>query len=394
MLRQSRNIFFVSVFSTIIIGTVLLFFIRNQESKTPSGKRQITDTVISVSFVVAGDAMAHYPQITSAYNTSKGDYDFYPVFQFIKPVINKFDFSIVNYETTAGGKPYAGYPQFSAPDTFAYVLKDAGFKFFVNANNHSVDRGLNGINKTIDIFDKYKIPHTGTFKDEESRNKSYPSIQYIKGLKIAILNYTYGTNGLFIPEPAIIDTIDTVQIKRDLKKALDSIPDVVIVCMHWGEEYKREPNQLQKDLAAFLFENGADIIVGSHPHVVQPLELMTFNYKNRIKTGLVIWSLGNFISNQRNQYTNGGILVNFTVNKNISRNSLTIAEVGYIPFWVYKAKSPEAFYILPVYKFENDTSVFKLSKTDKAAFTTFIKDTRSHLNRDTLNFKEFFPPGE
>ncbi len=391
IIGKPKNILFVSIVSTFLVGSVLLSFLSKSGNKEHSGKKQIVDSFVSVSFVVAGDAMAHYPQITSAYDASKKDYNFYPVFQYISPVIKQFDYSIVNYETTAGGKPYTGYPQFSAPDTLAYVLKDAGFKFFVNANNHSVDRGLKGINNTIDVFDKYQIPHAGTYKDEETRNNVCPSIQNIKGLKVAILNYTYGTNGLIIPEPTVIDTIDTVQIKKDLKKALDSLPDVVLVCMHWGLEYQREPNKEQKDLAKLLFENGADVIVGSHPHVIQPIEMVSFDYNNRPKTGLVIWSLGNFVSNQRKQYTNGGILVNFTIEKNLFKNTIKIKDIGYIPFWVYKASSPENYYVLPVYKFENNDSVFKLNNIDELAFNTFIKDTRAHLKRDTLNIKEYFP---
>ena len=391
MLGKSRNILFVSITSTLLTGFVMISFIKKNNHSDKEPKKEIIDSFIRISIVVAGDAMAHYPQIASAYNDTNKDYDFYPVFQYISPVIKKFDFSIVNYETTAGGKPYTGYPQFSAPDTLAYIIKDAGFKFFVNANNHSVDKGLKGITNTIDVFDKYNIPHTGTFKDEASRNEVYPSIQVINGLKIAILNYTYGTNGLFIPEPKIVNTIDTNVIKVDLKKALDSIPDAVVVCMHWGIEYQREPNQEQINLANFLFENGADVIVGSHPHVIQPLELATFNYKNKSKTGLIIWSLGNFVSNQRKQYTNGGIMVDFTLEKNKFTNTLKIKEVGYIPFWVYKTTKPEKFYILPICLFENDTTIFKLNNTDKTAFETFIKDTRSHLKRDTLNIKEYFP---
>ena len=391
MIGMRRNTIYISIVSTILLGFILISFVRNSELNAAKDKKAKVDTFIRVSFVVAGDAMAHYPQLTSAYISDSDKYDFYPVFQYISPVIKKFDFSIVNYETTAGGKPYTGYPQFSAPDTFAYVLKNAGFKFFVNANNHCVDRGINGIDHTIDVFDNYQIPHTGTFKDEKSRDSLYPSIQKIKGLKIAILNYTYGTNGIFIPEPAVIDTIDTVIIKKDLKRALDSVPDVIIVCMHWGVEYQRVPNKEQKDLAEFLFENGADIIVGSHPHVVQPIELMTFNYKDKTKTGLVIWSLGNFVSNQRKQYTNGGILADFTIEKNIFTKVVSVKDIGYIPVWVYKATGPEKFYVLPVYKFEHDTSIFELNKKDKLAFSTFIKDTRKHLMRDTSNIKEFIP---
>ncbi len=391
MIGKSRNILFVSITSTFLIGFIIFSFIRSAENRELEKKKQSVDSIIKVSFVVAGDAMAHYPQITSAYSSTTNDYNFYPVFQYIAPIIKKFDFSIVNYETTAGGKPYTGYPQFSAPDTLAYVLKDAGFKFFINANNHSCDKGLKGINNTIDIFEKYKIPHTGTFKNEESRNNTYPSIQIINGLKIAILDYTYGTNFIAIPEPSIVNMIDTVQIKKDLKTASDSLPDAILVCMHWGIEYQREPNQEQKDLANFLFENGTDVIIGSHPHVVQPIELVNFNYKNKNKTGLVIWSLGNFVSNQRQQYTNGGIMVNFTIEKNIFTKELKIDDIRYLPFWVYKSSQPEKFFLLPVCMFENDTTIFKFNNKDKLAFNTFIKDTRNHLMRDTANIKEYFP---
>lgn len=350
------------------------------------------DSIKKVNIITAGDAMAHLPQITSAYDKNSKTYDFFPVFQHLKPILNRFDLSIVNYETTCGGEPYKGYPQFSAPDTMAYGLKKAGFNFFVNANNHSVDRGKKGIIRTIDVFDRYKIPYTGTFKNKTQRDSMYPYIWEKDSIRFAILNYTYGTNGLKVPSPCIVNMIDTAQMHKDLDKAKQDSVDVIMVAIHWGSEYVREPGKFQENMADFLFEHGTDVIIGSHPHVVQPIEIKEFNYHGKKKRGLVIWSLGNLVSNQQRHYTDGGILAGFNIEKHFYNDSIAINSVTYLPFWVYRSYSPYKYRILPVYQFENDDSTYKLSEEKKKLFNRFIKETRAHLkDRDTANIKEYFP---
>lgn len=348
----------------------------------------VIDSVRTIKVISAGDAMAHLPQITSAYNAKSDSYDFHSVFAYINPLLHKYDLRIVNFETTCGGKPYTGYPQFSAPDTLAYALKDAGFNFFVSANNHSVDRGKSGIVKTIDVFEKYNIDYTGTFKDLQQRDTVYPFIWEKDSIRIAILNYTYGTNGLPVPKPTIVNLIDTIQIRKDIEIARTKQIDLVIVSMHWGAEYLREPDSYQRVMADFLLKQGVDIIIGSHPHVVQPIELKSITYKGKPKKSLLIWSLGNFVSNQQRQYTDGGIFVSFDIEKHLKKDSISIKNIKYIPFWVYRTYEPYKYYVLPVALFENNDTIFNFSKDKIALMSTFARETRVHLKRDTINITE------
>ncbi|NTW32074.1 MAG: CapA family protein [Bacteroidetes bacterium] len=378
----------VSIITFILLITFSGVPANTKHTNCDNSPLVVNDSFERITLFSAGDAMSHLPQVVSAWDTSCNCFDFTDVFKYLPSIVKKSDVSFINFETTNGGIPYSGFPRFSSPDTVAWFLKSAGFNFFVNANNHSNDKDLAGINKTLDVFDRNNIKHTGVFRDSVERKKNYPVFLKIKGFKLAILNYTYGTNSIETTPPAIVNIIDTNIMKADLKIAADSMPDAVIAIMHWGVEYQREPNYEQKDIAKFLFKNGVDVIVGSHPHVVQPIEFYNFSFENKPKTGLVIWSLGNFISNQREQYRDGGIFVKFDVAKNIYTGKIKIDNVFYIPFWVYKQAAPVKYYLLPISKFENDTTTFAMDSKDKLAFKTFINDVRFHLKRDTLNIKE------
>jgi poly-gamma-glutamate capsule biosynthesis protein CapA/YwtB (metallophosphatase superfamily) len=280
---------------------------------------------------------------------------------------------------------------FSSPDTFAYNLKQIGFNFLVNANNHSVDKGSKGLIRTLDNFDKAGISHAGVYRSLEERNSTYPYLLKIKGMKIAILNYSYGANGLPIPTGSFLNIIDTLQMASDLKAARDSTADAIVVCMHWGVEYQRLPNYEQKNISDFLFRNGADAIVGSHPHVIQPIEVRNFTYNNKPKQGIVIWSLGNFIANQRKRYADGGLMVKFDIAKNKYTGAVKIDNIYYLPFWVYKQLNPIKYRLLPITDFEKDTTVFKMNAEDQAAFKLFISDVKLHMATDTARIKMWLP---
>jgi len=357
-------------------------------SKSDNSPLVVNDSFERITVIAAGDAMSHMQQVLGAWDTSCRCYDYTDVYQYISPLIKRNDIAFVNFETTNAGTPYSGFPKFSSPDTVAWFLKNAGFNFFVNANNHSSDKGLRGINGTLDVFDRNNIRHTGVFRNSAERKKYYPYILHEKRFKLAVLNYTYGTNSLETPAPAIVNMIDTMLMKKDLADALNSMPDAVLVLMHWGVEYQREPDAEQKKLAEFLFHNGADVIIGSHPHVIQPVEFIEFSYRGKRKTGLVIWSLGNFVANQRKRYTDGGIFVRFDIGRNIYTGKIKIENAAYLPFWLYKQSAPVKYYVLPVSMFENDSNIFNMDAEDKLAIKTFINDTRAHLKRNTINIKE------
>lgn len=307
----------------------------------------------SVSLLFVGDVMQHDSQISAAFDPISKSYDYGACFQYVKPVVRSADIAFANLEVTLAGPPYKGYPQFSAPDELAKGLKDTGFDVLVTANNHCVDRGRKGLERTIDVLDTLGIPHTGTFKDAAAREVQYPLIVEKKGFRFSLLNYTYGTNGIPVTTPNIVNLIDTLQIRKDLFKAKLQQTDAVIVFMHWGAEYQDAPNRAQKELAQFCFNNGATLVVGAHPHVLQPMQW------NKEKNQLVAYSLGNFVSGQQSRYRDGGAMLWVEFEKQMSSdsvNSVRIKNASYELAWVYRNNEvPKKYFILPMKEFEQDT---------------------------------------
>jgi poly-gamma-glutamate synthesis protein (capsule biosynthesis protein) len=337
---------------------------------------QESDTT-RVSLLFAGDIMGHDEQIKGALDTLTGEYNYEPTFRFIKSFIEQADIAVANLEVTLAGPVYKGYPQFSSPDALAIAAKDAGFDVFIQANNHAIDRGKSGFLRTLAILDSLDILHTGTFADSVDRSLHYPLIAEKNNIRIALLNYTYGTNGLDIQKPCIINRIDTALIRQDIEKARYARADFIIATIHWGEEYERFENTQQRKLAAFILNQGANVIIGSHPHVVQPVELK-YNVDSLL-TGLVVYSLGNFVSNQRAQYKDGGITFNLDLIKTAS--GTRISQFSYLPSWVYREDlaNKSVFYVLPVSLYENNNGIVRLKEYDQYKIARFAEDTRMHL---------------
>lgn len=201
-----------------------------------------TDTL---SLLFAGDLMQHQGQINAA-RTATGGYDYSSYFEYVKDEIQSADFAIANLEVTLGGKPYKGYPAFSAPDEYLTAIHNAGFNVLITANNHSLDRGRKGLERTIQLIDSLKIPHAGTYLNAEERENKYPLLLEKKGFRIAILNYTYGTNGIPVTPPNIVNYTDTTIISKDIEASKTMNPDAIIACMHWGIEYQSLPDKEQK----------------------------------------------------------------------------------------------------------------------------------------------------
>jgi poly-gamma-glutamate capsule biosynthesis protein CapA/YwtB (metallophosphatase superfamily) len=363
-------------FFPFIILCVLLSQNAVSQTNDTSSAGLVNDTS-RVSLLFAGDIMGHNEQITGARDTNSDTYDYEPTFRFVKPVIEKADIAIANLEVTLAGPPFSGYPQFSSPDALALAAKDAGFDVLIQANNHALDRGAAGFKRTLKVLDSLNIPHTGTFFDSTDRRLHYPLMLEKNNIHIALLNYTYGTNGLEISPPYIINRIDTTLISRDLAKAKQGSPDYIIVTIHWGIEYERFANAQQKKLASFILSHGADVIIGSHPHVIQPVELI---YKaDSSMDKLVVYSLGNYVSNQRAQYKDGGIMFNLNLLKTSS--GTRIEKFSYIPSWVYRKDlaGKSVFYIIPVSMYEQASNMIELKEFDQYKLSRFANDTREHL---------------
>ena len=265
-----------------------------------------TQTIDSISIYFAGDIMQHEAQLKAALRAD-GTYDYTGCFTQVTPEIEAADIAVCNFETTLGGAPYSGYPQFCSPDELAAAVRDAGFDIFLTANNHCLDRRTRGLVRTLDVLDSLGIPHLGTYRDLAERDSLYPYIIERNSMRIALLNYTYATNGIPVAAPCIVNYIDTTQIKADVIRARQLHADCIIACMHWGTEYRLEPDKSQKTLEEWLYSIGVDHIIGGHPHVVQPVRTLPHRY--HAGSSLTVWSLGNYISNMSVPHTFQGLAV-------------------------------------------------------------------------------------
>ncbi len=339
-----------------------------------------------LKLIFAGDIMGHDSQIHSALDESTGQYTYDTCFSLLKPFIDSADIAIANLEVTLAGPVYKGYPQFSSPDELADAVKRAGFDIMINANNHCLDRGKQGLERTIEVLDRKGIIHTGTFRDENERSRTYPLIVEKNGIRLALLNYTYGTNGLKVQDPNIVNYTDTSMVRQDLDRATLAEPDFTIVTIHWGIEYQRTENKQQDDMAAFILDHGADAIIGSHPHVVQPVKMVRDTTSADTSGHLVVFSLGNFISNQRNRYTDGGIITELDLEK--TGKGTTIHDYSYLPVWVWKpAKkvSGNYFVLVPASTTNETAASIGMQEKDLEQMHEFFDDTRKHLMDVPLN---------
>jgi len=344
---------------------------------------QDRDTVITLIF--AGDIMGHDGQIASALDDSTGTYAYDNIFQYIKPLVSGADVAIGNLEVTLGGPPYTGYPAFSSPDALAAACRDAGFDILVTANNHAADRGQRGIVRTIRMLDSLGISHTGTWTSSEARDTLSPLIINIKDISLALLNYTYGTNGIVVLPPPTVAYTDTIQADADIRKAAVIGADKTIIFVHWGTEYDTLPSCTQKQTAAAFIRSGADIVIGSHPHVLQP---MIIDVDSAGFCQAVVWSMGNLVSNQRVRRRDGGAMILLELT---ARGDTTfISDAGYILTWVYKPteEGKPKYYILPCAGFENDPEFFQ-SSSHYEAMMLFVRDARRLLDSENRGFDEF-----
>lgn len=304
-----------------------------------------------VSLLAAGDIMYHMPQVRGAY--SNGVYDFNNNFKYISSYAEGADLAIANFETVAAGRElgYSGYPAFNSPVESLESIKKAGFDIVNTANNHILDRGKDGVFKTLDNIKRLGLKNIGTSRDGEDKFL----IEDVRGVKLGFLSYTYGCNGneaAYSKEDreGFINFIDEGRIYRDIDKMRPEV-DFLVLYIHWGQEYQLSPNESQTLLADKLLARGVDIILGSHPHVIQRAEETKLDGQDKF----VVYSLGNFISNQRyeslkNYNTEDGLMVNLRLEKNFDTGQKRIVAVDYIPTWVnkYTRDSRNNYEIIPI----------------------------------------------
>jgi len=372
----------------VLVFTLLGCGIRTQipPPEGPEGPRATQVTIAAV-----GDIMVHGAQLKSAWDAERDTYDFAPVFSPVKDLLSAADVTIGNLETTLPGreKLYRGYPRFGTPDALVAALHGAGIDVLTTANNHACDTGKRGVVRTIKVLDGSGILHTGTYRNKSEYESQRILMVERNRIRFAFISYTYGLNGMPIPKGTYVNLIDKELIAEDIKLAREQCPDVVIVLIHWGTEYERYPDQFQKKMAAFLFSEGVDIVLGSHPHVLQPFELKPITDKyGDTKPRLVIYSLGNFVSNQRDRYRDGGIIFNFTIHKD-KDTALAITDVRYTPTWVYVHRTADKnqFYILPIPRYLTNDQPLHLPDEAYQKMLTFYRDTQLHLQTSPIQIK-------
>ena len=345
------------------------------------GTSVMADAPQDVELLFAGDAMQHQAQLDRALQLGGGKgYDYTDCFGMIAPTVRQADYAVVNLEVPLGGGPtYSGYPCFSAPDSYAVALKDAGFDMFLTANNHCLDRGDRAARRTLTALDSLGVDHIGTYHDAAERSRLVPFIKNIKGIKFGFLNYTYGTNGIEPKQGAEISLIDRARIADEMKRTRDAGAEILVVTIHWGVEYVLLQNGNQERLAKFIADNGADLIIGGHPHVVQPMQVIRNEREG--KDVLVVYSLGNFISNMKTGDTRGGAIVNVTVGRD-DNGVARFKNATYNTVYAAKPNGNRNFRVIPSWMPDS------IPEAEKGHFELFERGARRIFNVHNVQVPE------
>lgn len=344
------------------------------------------DSVKNITITAIGDIMAHDDQLKAQFDKKSKTYSFDNNFKYVKPYISNSDLTIGNLETTLAGpkSKYSSFPKFNSPDELADAIKNSGVDIVSTINNHTYDRGSEGVYRTLDVLNSKGLETIGTKKNDSDKNFIIKDVQ---GIKLGITSYSYGQiygsttslNGLPIHNSDLnnlnIFSSSYVDLAfNEIKDTLDTMnnekTDLQVVVLHWGDEYTRYPNKFQIELTKKLCDYGVDVIIGSHPHMVQPIEIVKSEENNN--ETLVIYSLGNFLSNQRNEilnkkYTEDGVIVNINISKNLDTEETKISSVDYIPTWVnkYNKNGKLTYEIIPLINKEQFSKIDNLP-LDKA----------------------------
>lgn len=352
---------------------------------TETVPQETAPKIKTITISATGDILVSYNCLIW---TNEGDkYNFDPPFSEVMPLIQSSDLTIANLETVTAGPDtgYTGMPAFNSPDSILDTLKKAGFDVIVTANNHCADRGSAGITRTIEQLDARGILHTGTYKSEEDSEKIL--ITDVKGIKVAVLAYTECINYSY-REPCVVNTMRMNKMTSDIKKARELQADVVIVHLHAGVEYARQPTQSQIDVSHSLVEAGADIVLSEHPHVLQPMERVTvMDDSGQQRDGLIFYSLGNFINQGGDIYKNICAIFNIMIEKDMTTGKTSIKGTEMIPTWlqIYEKEDGSGSYrVIPVEKayakYENKTDPY-ISEGEYNLLKKMVPQIVDHVNK-------------
>jgi len=348
------GIIFVSVVAIIVIFAGICFTHFNyyyNRNDLPVGLIQEKKEPNSLSLMMVGDNLLHMPLISNA-KTDNGDYNFDSLYTEMSNEFQTADLAVIVQETILGGETlgYSGYPLFNSPQEVGDSLSRAGFDVVLSATNHALDKGERGIQNALEFWKKYpKIHVLGIHSSQEE----YEKINYVEknGIKLALLNYTDSTNGIPLPKdkPYLVNVVNREKMKRDLKIAEENA-DFTIVFMHWGTEYQFTADKGQEDLAKFLTEHGADLIMGSHPHVVQPAEWILCENGNK---SLVFYSLGNYVSRQKQAANLVGAMGKVVLSTD-ETGDVFIASASVTPTITHYNKNSRGFRVYPLSRYTDE----------------------------------------
>ncbi|MDM7925686.1 MAG: CapA family protein [bacterium] len=350
----------------------------------------------SVTVAAVGDIIAHDGQLQAAWDETRGVYDFGPVFRYVQDLLSEADVTAGNLETTLPGRKdrYSGYPSFGAPDALARSLKEAGLDLLNTANNHSPDKGRDAMIRTLDVLDSLGVRHVGTYRDSSDYIRNGVQFVECRGMRLAFVAYTYGTNGR-IPAGCVVSVLDSAVIASDMRFAAAADPDFILAILHFGTEYRTEPDSSQIRWTDFLFDEGADVVLGGHPHVLQRWEkTRRTDRRGRTADRLAVYSLGNFISNQRTPNRDGGMIFSFTLKRRWLESGAcerSVENIGAVPVWVFDRWSPalegagqagvwsNRFVILPIPHYLENYRPFDLPAASMERMRGFLRDFRERI---------------
>lgn len=362
-----------------------------REAAAAAVQAEAVTTKINIAAV--GDIMCYDEQIADA-KQADGTYDFAPAFAAIKPYLETADITVGNLELNFCGADagYSGKPGFNAPESLATALKDAGFDLMQTANTYSILHGLNGLSSTIRYLTENKLEHVGTYYAQTDRDSNGVYVKNISGIRVAFFGYTKGVNNMTLPEGSEFcvdllykdynsnyEEIDKDALLHSIQLAKDKKADVIVAMLHWGGEFEQEPSDSQKEIADFLFQNGVDVILGSHSHEIGPMETRTVTVDGKEKTVFVAYSLGNFFSSMDQGTSRTSCVLNVEYTMDPETGEIKLTNTSYLPVYgVDKGEESEVRYeVLPIRGAQSSSLFTDWKDTFTAAIDTLKTRTGS-----------------
>ena len=373
-LKNKFKLIAISLLSLITLFITLKSFNNNVVKYEQVSKPSSIEKIYKVNLNSIGDVMAHAPQLNAQHDPKTNTYSFDNNYTYVSKYIQKADLAIANLETTLAGDsiPYSSYPTFNTPDALADALKNAGVDIISTINNHTFDKDDLGVERTLSILKSKNLDVIGTISNTLDKNYL---IKEVNEISIGITAFSYGEiregnkflNGIKVSDNSkdklnVFDMTNVDNAFNTINNTLKNIDntDIQVLVIHWGDEYRRTPSEFQTKLSQKLCDSGVDIIIGSHPHVVQPVDMITSTDGNN--ETLVIYSLGNFISNQRREllgtpFTEDGLMVDIEITKDNEKTF--VSKVNCIPTWVnkYNQNGNIVYEVLPITEKENFSSL-------------------------------------